>query len=75
MADISGTISNRVETNFGLEFLEGFLMAIGVEGIINKVRNSFESKNTHRSEISFCRYYTRLYRSILAQRGDLGPYN
>ncbi len=64
MADISGTISNRVETNFGLEFLEGFLMAIGVEGIINKVRNSFASKNTHSLKFRFAditRDYTDLY--------------
>jgi hypothetical protein len=53
MAEISGTISRGLETNFGLEFLEGFLMTLGAGGIVSNVRNSYESKNTHSLKFSF----------------------
>jgi hypothetical protein len=53
MGDISGVISNGIDANFGLEFLDGFLMAVGSGGIINKIRNSYESKNTNMIKFRF----------------------
>lgn len=64
IADISGTISREIDTNFGVGFLEGFLIAVGAGGIINKVRNSYESKNTHALKFRFAditRDYTDPY--------------
>jgi hypothetical protein len=53
MADISGTTSKKIDTNFGLEFLETFLISLGAEGIVNKVRNSYQSKNTFALKFRF----------------------
>jgi hypothetical protein len=65
MADISGVMSNGIDASFGLEFLDGFLMAVGIEGgIVNKIRNNYESKNTHMLKFRFAeitRDYTDPY--------------
>jgi hypothetical protein len=53
MADISGIISREIDINFGIEFLEGFLTAMGAGGIINKVRSGYESKNTRALKFRF----------------------
>jgi hypothetical protein len=64
MADISRAISKRMEMNFGLQLLEGFLVAMGAGGIVNKVRNGYESKNTSMLSFRFAdvrRYYVDPY--------------
>jgi hypothetical protein len=53
MADISEIISREIDINFGIEFLEGFLTAMGAGGIINKVRSGYESKNTRALKFRF----------------------
>ena len=53
MADISGITSKKIETNFGLEFLETFLISLGAGGIVNKVHNSYQSKNTFALKFRF----------------------
>ena len=44
-ANISGITYRKIETNFGLEFLETFLISLGARGIVNEVCNSYQSKN------------------------------
>jgi hypothetical protein len=64
MGDISGVISKGIDAKFGLEFLDGFLIALGAGGIINKIRNSYGSKNTHMLKFRFAeitRDYTDPY--------------
>src|SRR5262249_41860246 len=53
MGDISGVISKGIDAKFGLEFLDGFLKAVGAGGIITKLSSSYESKNTHMLKFRF----------------------
>lgn len=53
MADVSGTTSRNASGKAGMDFLEGFINALGPAGIGTKVRGSFESSNKNKITFSF----------------------
>jgi hypothetical protein len=53
MADVSGQVSNTVSADLGLQFLEGFLNALGTQAVGTRIRAYFRSKNTKTMNFQF----------------------
>lgn len=53
MADLIGKVCNSVSIKQGLGFLDGFLTAMGLAGILTKVHMSYEAKGTKELKFHF----------------------
>ena len=53
MADVSGTTSRNASGKAGMDFLEGFINALGPAGIGTKVRGNFESSSKNKITFTF----------------------
>ena len=63
MADVSGTLTDSVSFDIGLNILEGFLSAMGVGGVVGDIRAEYETKGT----------MTVRYRFVHAVRDKVDP--
>jgi hypothetical protein len=55
LADLSGSLSNRVSLKVGLGVLQGFLAAVGAGAVLSKVSAGYEGSRTTKLQFRFAR--------------------